>query len=112
MLGIKAAESRAARRGYLVLGILWYLLMGIGGCILLGLWAFTDHVAAGSNENVLQLNILALFMVSLLPLGLGRGGKWGTAAVRGSVVVAAMALLGLLIKVLPGFHQVNFEIIA
>jgi len=112
LLGIKAAESRAARRSYLVLGISWYLLMGIGGCILLGLWLFTDHVAAGSNENVLQFNLLALSMVLLLPLGLRQGGKWGSAAVRGSVVVAAMALAGLLIKIFPGFHQVNFEIIA
>jgi hypothetical protein len=111
-LGVRAAESRAARRSYLALGIAWYLLMGIGGCILLGLWAFTDHVAAGGNENVLQLNLLALSMVLLLPLGLRRGGTWGRAAARGSVVIAAMALVGVLVKVLPGFRQVNFEIIA
>ena len=110
--GVRSSGSRAARGIFLALGISWYLLMGIGGLILLGLWAFTDHVAASSNENVLQLNLLALCMVLLLPWGLRRGGNWARAALRGSVVVTAMALGGLLLKVLPGFHQVNFEIVA
>jgi hypothetical protein len=86
--------------------------MGIGGIILLGLWGFTDHLVARNNENVLQLSILALPLVFLLPMGLRRGGNWGRAALRVSVLVTAVSFAGLLLKVLPGFRQVNLEIIA
>ena len=104
--------ARAARGPFGILGIAWYFLMGVGGLILLGLWGFTDHVAARSNENVLQLDLLALPMVFLLPLAIRRGGKWGLAALRVSLLVMALSLGGFLLKVLPGFRQVNLEIIA
>ena len=104
--------ARAARGPFVILGIAWYLLMGVGGLILLGLWGFTDHLVARGNENVLQLNLLALPLVFLLPLAIRRGGKWGPAALRASVLVIALSVGGFLLKVLPGFRQVNLEIIA
>lgn len=112
VLGRSATESRGARTGFMMLGTFWYLLMGVGGLMLLGLWGFTDHLIARQNENVLQLNLLALPLVLLLPVGLRRGGNWGRAALRVSLVVSVIALAGLLLKVLPMFGQVNLEIIA
>ncbi len=103
---------RGARTAFTVFGVFWYLLMGVGGLILLGLWGFTDHLVARANENVLQLNLLALPLVVLLPAGIRRGGGWGRSALRASVVVAAVAVAGLLLKIFPGFGQVNLEIIA
>jgi hypothetical protein len=105
-----------ARRGafgsFAALGAAWYLLMGIGGLILLGLWGWTDHWVTRQNENVMQLSLLALPLVILFPIGIRRGGNAGRAALRASVVVTALSFLGLLIKLLPGFHQANLEIIA
>jgi hypothetical protein len=109
---VRAAGSRAVRAAFTAFGSFWYFLMGIGGLILLGLWGFTDHVVTRSNENVFQLSVLALPLAFLLPMGLRRRGNWGRAALRGSVVVTAVAVGGLFLKVLPGFEQVNFEIIA
>jgi hypothetical protein len=104
--------ARGARGPFVMLGMAWYFLMGIGGLILLGLWGFTDHLAARGNENVLQLDLLALPLVLLLPLAIRRGGKWGRAALRVSLLVTALSVGGFLLKVLPGFRQVNLEVIA
>lgn len=110
-LGSGARTSSGARRGFAVGTGLWGLLVGAAGLVLAGLWALTDHAAAYRNENVLQ--------VSWLALGLA---WWGTRA-GGNRVAAHRALLlagllvilstlGLLLKVLPQFSQVNGEIIA
>jgi hypothetical protein len=111
-LATRGSDRRAARTAFLALGTFWYLLMGVGGLILLGLWGFTDHLVTRNNENVLQLSLLALPLAVLLPLGLRRGGNWGRAALRLSLVVTVLALAGLLLKIVPGFHQPNLEIIA
>jgi hypothetical protein len=101
-----------ARTGFTVLATGWYLVMGCGGLILLGLWGFTDHLVTRQNENVLQFNLLALPLVVLLPMGMRRRGRWFQAAIRAALLVTALALLGLAVKVLPWFGQVNLEIIA
>ena len=98
--------------GFTVLATGWYLVMGCGGLILLGLWGFTDHLVTRQNENVLQFNLLALPLVVLLPMGMRRRGRWFQAAIRAALLVTALALLGLAVKVLPWFGQVNLEIIA
>ena len=110
--GLAYLLALKARSGYLVFGVTWYFLMGVGGLVLLGLWAFTDHVAASRNENALQLCVLALPLVVLLPLGVRRWERWGRLALRMSVMVTAVSSAGLLLKVLPWFRQVNLEIIA
>lgn len=112
LMAAKASGSRAARAGFTIVGSGWYFLMGIGGLILLGLWGFTDHLVTRNNENVLQLSVMALPLALLLPLGVRRRGTWGRAALRGSAVVTAVSLLGLLLKLVPGFQQTNLEIIA
>jgi len=81
------------------------------GLILAGLWGFTDHAAAYNNENVLQANLLALGLLWLVPKAV-RGSARGKRAVVLATVVAGLSLLGLLLKLLPAFDQVNGEIIA
>lgn len=112
LLAWKSISSRWARTGFALLATLWYLLLGIGGIVLLGLWGFTDHWVTYRNENVLQFNLLALPLVVLVPMALRGGEKSGPAALRVVSLVAGLSLLGLLLKLIPGFYQVNLEIIA
>ncbi len=102
------ATKRGARRGFIALSGGWTLVVGIFGLILAGLWAFTDHAAAYRNENLLQLNPLQL---ALFPLLL----RWNSSSARRRVWVAgflaALSVAGLLLKLIPGFYQVNGEII-
>ncbi len=94
-----------------VVGV-WSLIIGLLGTLITGLWAFTDHWVTYRNENVLQASMLWLvLLVGLIGWAFGKG--WGfTLARRMSLVVAALAGLGLIIQVLPGFDQVNADIIA
>jgi hypothetical protein len=88
---------------------LWAVLAGLGGVVLAYLWAFTDHAAAYRNENVLQVSFLALLLIGRVP-GLVRG--WGELARRVAVALVGLSALGLFLKLLPLFFQVNGEIIA
>lgn len=106
-----AREYRAARTGFAMLATLWYLVLGVGGVILIGLWAFTDHEVAYRNENVLQFNLLALPLVVLVPLAVRRREWAERAALRWAVVIAGISFVGLLLKALPMFDQVNLQLI-
>jgi hypothetical protein len=90
----------------------WILLTGLGGIVLAGLWGLTDHSAAYTNENVLQFDLAALPLVWLVPrLVWGSESARKPALILGGMVVA-ISLLGLLLKLLPQFYQVNGAIIA
>jgi len=112
LLASVARRSVAARAGFAVLTVPWLLFAGIGGLVLLGLWGVTDHAIAYRNTNLLQLSPLALPLAVLVP-ALAFGKRWATrGAVRLALVVAALSVLGLLLKVLPWFHQANGEMVA
>lgn len=106
-----ARGSRGARAGLAVVGGAWSLLAGLAGTAILIAWTLTEHVFMRRNENVLQLNPLSLALVVLLPLLLYRGRASRAVAWLGTAI-AALAVLGFAIQVLPWFHQVNGEIIA
>jgi uncharacterized protein DUF4105 len=110
--GLRWAGTAAGRVTLLGLGGLWVVVSGVGGGILAMLWGFTDHVIASVNENVLQLDPLTLLLLVLLPLGLARGGAWLERAERVALVVAGLSAMGVLLKLLPPFHQANGEILA
>lgn len=112
LLAWTGISRRWARTGFAMLATLWYLVLGVGGIILLGLWGFTDHWVTYRNENVLQFNLLALPLVVLVPMALRGGEKSGPAALRVVSLVAGLSLAGLLLKLVPTFYQVNLEIIA
>ena len=111
-LGIRARRSRPARLGFLMLTWTWVLVTGIAGAVLVGLWGLTDHAAAYYNENILQMNILALPLVWLLP-GFVRGRRSSARfALRLATAVAAISVVGLVLKLLPQFYQINAQVIA
>jgi hypothetical protein len=111
-LGSRARVSRGARRWFTALSTAWSLLAGLLGLLLLGLWFLTDHWSSRNNENVLLLTPISLLLVILLPLALGGRAAAARAAIRVATVVAALALLALVLKILPWFHQSNLEMIA
>jgi hypothetical protein len=64
------------------------------------------------NENLFQVNPLVLALAVLVPLALAgsdRAGRWARALALG---LAALALLGFVLQVLPGVDQVNGPVIA
>jgi hypothetical protein len=83
----------------------------LAGVVLAGLWCFTDHVMAYRNENLFQANPLALVAALLLPFAL-RGWPRANRLTRAiGMALAALSVLGLALKVLPGFDQANGQVI-
>ena len=90
----------------------WMLVVGIGGILLAALWGLTDHQVAYRNENLLQLNPLAILLIPLLP-ALAYGARW---AARPAVwlvgLLAGGSVIGSIGQLLPGVDQANGEAIA
>lgn len=111
-LGWRARRGSTARWGFAALATVWTLLAGVGGLLLVQLWTLTDHTAAHRNENLLQLNPLALALVLLVP-ALAYGARWAARpAFWITAAVAVLAVLGLVLQILPGLDQTNGEIVA
>lgn len=112
LLGRLAPRSGAARFGFAALSGLWLVLVALGGVVLAGLWAFTDHAIAYRNENLFQLDPLAIPLVLLVP-ALAYGARWAARpAAALTLALAAIALLGFVLQALPGLDQANGEVIA
>jgi hypothetical protein len=115
--GLLALLGRAGGAGpgralFLALGTLWALLAGLLGLVLTWLWGVSTHVAAHANENLLLFNLLALALAAVFPAAV-RGRPWALMPARRlALAVAGLAALGLLLKLVPGFHQSNRELIA
>ncbi len=105
-----APGNRLVRAAFLSLVGGWALIAGVAGIILVGLWVGTDHVMAASNENLLQLSPLSLALIPLLAGA--RKNTTRVAAAKVAAWIAAVAVLGLALKLLPSFHQVNGPVIA
>jgi hypothetical protein len=109
-LATSASRSPLARRAFALIAGVWLFLTGAAGLVLVGLWGLTDHAAAYYNENVLHMNVLALPLLLLLP-GLVRAERT-RAALWISLLIAAISLVGLVLKLFPAFYQINGQIIA
>jgi hypothetical protein len=111
--GGAAGRRSAVARGVLRIGGTTFAgVTGLLGAVLIGLWGFTDHTIAARNENVLQATLFALALGVLLPAALRDRPQALRAARVLAVIVGALSLLGLALKVLPAFHQVNGQILA
>ena len=91
-----AGGRSGAGRGrvpFVVLGSLWSLLSGLAGFIMVYLWAFTDHVVAYRNENMLQASVLGLAVFGMMA-GWARRGGAAPAGVRALSVTVAAAVGG------------------
>ncbi len=83
------------------------LVLGLGGLMLVGLWACTDHAIAYANLNLVLFNPLCLLLV--WPLWcIGKRPALASSLTRGvSALVLLIALAGLCYTVLPGTQQAN-----
>lgn len=88
----------------------WSGLAGISALVLLGAY-LTDHDFWYRNENVLHATPLSLVVALLAVAGIARPALIRPAA-RVAAWVAALSVLGLVLKLLPGFAQGNLEILA
>jgi hypothetical protein len=109
--------SNGARIGLLLFAGAWNLIVGIFGTLLAALWLFTRHVYSYNNENLLQANELSLILAVMIFASLRKKTRPGGGVVSPATeliawVVAALALLGFVVQILPAFYQVNGEIIA
>ena len=138
-LGWVAGEGKRWGRWALALsGATWSAVVGFLGTALLLSWLFTDHVFWTLNENAFLANpaslLLAVVLAALLvrevlnPSGVQAGGQVGVqagvqvggragvlAGMRVDVVakvVGGLAIAGFLVQVLPGFDQINGEVMA
>ena len=100
-------DAAWARRGFATLAVLFSLICGLAGLILLGLWLFTAHQAAWHNENLLLFSPLCLL---LLPTW------WRTSSARRAIpklarriaaLIALLAAFALFSKILSTFPQAN-----
>ncbi|HVH43109.1 MAG TPA: hypothetical protein VM925_12230 [Labilithrix sp.] len=112
VLGRLGTRHRPARVAFGVLVAALAFVIGALGCVLVLLWAGTDHEVAYRNENVLQCAPWALLLgIAATRLAVKReGGE--RAAWAAALLALAFSALGLVLKALPPFHQVNGHIIA
>lgn len=101
------AASGAARTADAALLSLLMLACGLGGLVLAGLWAFTDHAIAHANLNLVLFNPLSLFLVWPLWRWRRPQARPGHIARGLAAAIAILALLGLAWLTLPGTQQAN-----
>jgi uncharacterized protein DUF4105 len=112
LLGVRAANGgRGARIGLASFAAIWGLLAGLIGVLLIVAWTATLHIFWKRNENLFQFEPLALLVAFVVPVLLLRGRRSRVAATL-TATVAAIALLGAVLQLLPGIDQVNADIVA
>lgn len=112
LLGRGSERSGAARWGFAVATVVWCVITGVFGLFVLLLWTSTGHTFTYGNENLFQVNPV-LFVLAILAPAAGFRARWAVkAAFVVAAVLAALSVLGLLLKVLPGFDQWNRDIVA
>ncbi len=111
-LGLAARTRRWARRFFQAIATAWMLLAGAAGVVLTWLWAASTHAVAYNNENLFQANLLALALAFLLRGAFSAQPSRQRRALLLAYAVAAVSVLGVLVKAFPPFHQANAEIIA
>jgi hypothetical protein len=110
VLRVLGRTNRGALWGLVLLGMLWSLLCGVIGALLLYMWAFTRHVFWGWNENLLLLSPPSLALMVLLPAALLRARAVRQARVL-SAAIALLGVLALVLSMVPG-GQSNLAIVA
>jgi hypothetical protein len=105
LLWLAHGQGRLYRASFVLVAVAWWLICGLSGLVLAGLWGFTDHWAAWHNENLLLLDPLCL----ILPLVWWRAPRIGRSM---ATLVATVALISLIIRTLPDWYQSNLPFVA
>ena len=105
LLWLAHGKSHLYRASFALLAVAWWLICGLTGLVLAGLWGLTDHWATWDNENLLLLNPACL----VLPAVWWRAPRIARCLVT---LIAAAALISLIVRMLPGLYQGNLAFIA
>ena len=105
------AQQGAAEKAFRIEVALWALVTGLLGVILLAAWLATQHTFWFSNENLLLVNPLSLFLAALAAMSLRKPHLLRPAAIV-AIIVAMLGAIALMLKGLPWFDQRNIELIA
>ena len=111
-LGSRVRKAAWARKGFMLVAGTWTLVAALAGTIFVFFWAFSAHVIAYRNANLWQLNLLSLALLPMLPAVVNGRTRRGRTALGIAGLIAISALLGLLLKGLPGMGQANGDILA
>lgn len=108
----RAAQRRAARLAHGLAHAGVGLLIGLPGLLLFAMASFTDHEVTKFNENLFLANPMTAMILPLgvaYAFGAARAQRWLAPVwtVCGSVALALVPL-----KLLPGFDQNNWMVIA
>ena len=106
----RSMPSRGFTAALSTLLTLWALLAGVLGLLLTILWAFTDHIFAHQNENLLVFNPLWVPLVVMLPVWVVRG-TWDRATRVLVLAVAALTGAAVLLHPIGLSRQVNLAVI-
>ncbi len=111
LAGPGARTRRGVRVAHASLGAGWCLFCAFFGSIQALAWLWTDHVFMHANENLLQLSPLSLL---LLPAVVAAAGwhRWMGVARGLALVLVVGSAAGAVLKLIPGFVQVNMDVIA
>ena len=107
VLGYFSRRHWTAALAFVLVTTPWLLLMTLGGTMIWWAWLATDHEVARSNENVMQVSVLALPLLVMFPAiasGKESGLKptlWLTWAIAGISCVGLFPQ-GASLAVLPG----------
>ncbi|MCC6649452.1 MAG: DUF4105 domain-containing protein [Polyangiaceae bacterium] len=111
-LGKGARASRGARALLGGTSALLGLVLGVLGSIFVMFWVATDHRVAYANENLFVCAPLALWLVGLgVKVARGRPGSDERFA-KVTAALAAVAVVGVLVKALPFCDQSNARALA
>lgn len=106
-LGSVGQRNRLARWAFNFFAMLWSLLAGALGAMLVFAW-FTNHAAAKWNENLFQGNPLSLLLIVLIPTA----RHWPRPAKSVAFTMLGLSLFGLIAKLTPWAWQSSAPIIA
>jgi hypothetical protein len=104
-------SAKPARWIFALFAFAWCLLAAFAGCFCV--YAFTTtHWSVYWNENIFQLNPLSLPLLLFAPIAIFGRRQPIHVALFFSFAALLTSVLGAILKVLPGFFQVNWAIIA
>ncbi|HSJ08738.1 MAG TPA: DUF4105 domain-containing protein [Longimicrobiales bacterium] len=113
-LARRGPDSRRAQVALAILVSLWGVLTGFFGS-LLALLLLTDHSAAHSNLNLLQVNPLGFLLAVAGPLAIvaaQRFPRMARLAWPAALALAGLSATGLMLHLVPSLAQDNGPIIA
>lgn len=110
---VVTARSRGRlARAFVPLAAAYSGVAGLLGLTMALLWAASGHEVAWRNENLWQFNLATLALLPLLPAAPRGAHRRAQAASWLALAIAGCSLLGILLKILPGFDQANWDVIA